>query len=110
METTALKQNQLVQNGRELLKVSTIYSENRVSASVVYPVPPRTTVRYYSAEQVEAWREPTNQLIARYEIAWGYRKSGTCDANAKRGTGTGPCDRPLDEHGYCGHEREHIDA
>lgn len=31
-----------------------------------------------------------------------------CDANAKRGTGTGMCGRPLDEHGYCDRASDHI--
>lgn len=32
----------------------------------------------------------------------------TCDANARRGTGTGMCDRPLDEHGQCDRAGDHL--
>lgn len=35
--------------------------------------------------------------------------SKTCDANAKRGTGTGICDRPLDEHGNCPNASNHLE-
>jgi hypothetical protein len=35
--------------------------------------------------------------------------SARCDANAKRGTGTGICDRPLDEHGQCDRADKHLD-
>lgn len=31
-----------------------------------------------------------------------------CEAEAKRGTGTGACDRPLDEHGQCDRAAQHI--
>lgn len=31
-----------------------------------------------------------------------------CEAEAKRGTGTGTCDRPLDEHGYCDRASDHL--
>jgi hypothetical protein len=33
----------------------------------------------------------------------------TCEANARRGTGTGMCDRPLNEHGYCDRAADHIE-
>lgn len=32
-----------------------------------------------------------------------------CEANARRGTGTGMCDRPLDAHGYCDRASDHIE-
>lgn len=32
-----------------------------------------------------------------------------CDANARKGTGTGMCDAPLDEHGNCPNAGNHID-
>lgn len=32
----------------------------------------------------------------------------TCDAEATRGTGTGMCDRPLDERGQCDRAGAHI--
>lgn len=56
----------------EVVKVSTVYP-TRVTAEVVYPVPSRTTVREFTAEEVAAWREPTDALFAKYEIAWGLR-------------------------------------
>lgn len=31
-----------------------------------------------------------------------------CEANAKRGTGTGMCNRPLDETGHCDREGDHL--
>ena len=35
-------------------------------------------------------------------------KPTKCEAEAKRGTGIGTCDKPLDQHGRCGYERNHI--
>lgn len=32
-----------------------------------------------------------------------------CDALARRGTGTGRCDRPLDESGRCDRPSDHLD-
>jgi len=31
-----------------------------------------------------------------------------CDADAQRGTGTGACDRPLDERGACDRQSAHL--
>jgi len=31
-----------------------------------------------------------------------------CEALARKGTGTGTCNLPLDEHGYCAARGEHI--
>lgn len=50
-----------------LLKVSTIYSDTYVSAEQVLPVPPRTTVRFYTAEEFAAWREPSKALLRCYD-------------------------------------------
>lgn len=33
-----------------------------------------------------------------------------CEANAKKGTGSGMCDRPLDQHGYCDRASDHLDT
>lgn len=33
----------------------------------------------------------------------------TCDANSRKGTGTGMCDRPLDEHGNCDRASSHLE-
>ncbi len=74
MDVTELFENKLVQTRKnEVLKVSTIYSPTRVTAQVVYPIPGRTTVRTCTAQEVEGWREPTDAIMAKYEIAWGYR-------------------------------------
>lgn len=58
---------------REVVQVSTVYGPDRVTATLVYPIPGRTTVRSYSAADVARWTEPSDALIARYEIAWGFR-------------------------------------
>lgn len=72
MRISDLRENLLVQTPqREVLKVSTIY-DNRVTAQVLYPVPPRTTVCTYTAEEVMGWREPTDAMIRKYEKAWGF--------------------------------------
>lgn len=73
MDIADLRQLQLVQTpDRRILKVSNIY-ESRVTAEQVYPIPGRTSVSGYVADEVTNWREPTGALIAKYEIAWGYR-------------------------------------
>jgi hypothetical protein len=36
------------------------------------------------------------------------RKISRCEANARRGTGTGMCDALLNEHGECPRASEHI--
>jgi hypothetical protein len=33
-----------------------------------------------------------------------------CEAQARKGTGTGTCDAVLDEHGNCLHARNHIEV
>jgi hypothetical protein len=35
-------------------------------------------------------------------------EDGTCEALARRGTGTGMCNRPLDERGQCDRASDHI--
>lgn len=68
-----LQPNQLVQTaGNQVLKVSTIYGPDEVTAQVVYPAPPRTTVRRHTAADVATWREPSEHMVARYERAWGH--------------------------------------
>lgn len=32
-----------------------------------------------------------------------------CEAQARKGTGTGICDRPLDTNGYCDRANDHLD-
>lgn len=72
MDISDLRMNQLVRNGRELLKVGTVYSDDLVSAQVVYPIPPRTTVRFYTAAEAAAWGRPSAQLVHKYDDAWGF--------------------------------------
>lgn len=38
-----------------------------------------------------------------------YAKVSRCESLAKRGTGEGVCDEPLDEHGNCPKARSHLD-
>lgn len=45
---------------------------------------------------------------ARYARIEGKIEPPRCDANAKRGTGTGMCDHPLNEHGGCPNASNHI--
>lgn len=33
-----------------------------------------------------------------------------CASYARRGTGAGLCDRPLDEHGYCDRPSDHLES
>lgn len=74
MKLEELHPNLLVQTpDRRVLKVSTIY-ETRVTAQVVYPIPGRTTVQEFTADEVELWREPSSQMIHRYEDAWGFSR------------------------------------
>jgi hypothetical protein len=70
MTITELVPNLVVQEGRETLKVSTVYGPDRVTAQVVLPVPARTTVRSYSAEQVALWRPVSDTKFAQYASAW----------------------------------------
>jgi hypothetical protein len=78
MDITDLAQNQFVQLGRELLRVSNIYLPDHregggtgyVTAQLVYPLPPRTTVRSYTLDQIAAFREPTKRIVTAYERAW----------------------------------------
>lgn len=34
---------------------------------------------------------------------------GTCDRLARKGTGVGICDRPLDKDGYCDRASDHVE-
>lgn len=56
--------------GRELVQVSTVYHADRVTATVVYPIPPRTTVRSYTAAEVALWTVPSDRMVRRYNKAW----------------------------------------
>jgi hypothetical protein len=68
---TELKPGLLVQDGRKVFKVSSVY-ENRATLQQVLPVPPRTLVRTYCAEDLDLFVKPaTDTMVARYEQAWG---------------------------------------
>jgi hypothetical protein len=74
MQVWDLIPNLLVQTpAREVLKVSTIYPD-RVTAQVVYPVPPRTTVREFTLADVATWREPSDVMVSKCERAWGFAR------------------------------------
>lgn len=64
------EEGKLVQYGHELLKISTIYP-NRVTATVAYPLQNRTTVRSYGPQQIAKFREPSRQLVNKYDEAYG---------------------------------------
>jgi hypothetical protein len=51
------------------------------------------------------WEPPIGAMPGD-RLLMGY--NGTCTANARRGTGTGICDRPLDELGQCDRASDHI--
>lgn len=65
----------LVQQGRALLKVSTIRNGGDIYAQVLLDddgtVPGRTAIRHLPAHAVEALREPTTRLLNLAEDAWG---------------------------------------
>jgi hypothetical protein len=57
----------------EMVKLSTVYAdEGRVTAQVVLPVPPRTTVRSYTLAAAAAWKSPSTAQIRKYNRAWGF--------------------------------------
>jgi hypothetical protein len=64
-----LKPNMLVADGRTLLKISTV-GRGHFTAQVVYPLPPRTQVRSYTAEQCVAFSTPSHGMVAKYERAY----------------------------------------
>lgn len=73
MRLDELRPGLLVADGRSLLKVSTVYA-SRATLQLVYPKPPRTTVRTYTSEQV--WLHLSNPgptLLAEYERAYQRR-------------------------------------
>lgn len=72
MQTKELRSGQLVQLGRELYRINAVDPE-RVTAQVLYPKPPRTMVRTLTGEEISALAEPTKNLFARCETAWGFR-------------------------------------
>lgn len=73
MQITELRQNMLLQYGRLLIKVSTVYPE-RFTATVCLEngkAPDRTIVRSYAAMDLVLFYEPTDRMIAKYDAAYG---------------------------------------
>lgn len=70
-----LRPQMIVQRGTELYQVSTVY-ENYVTATLVYPIPPRTTVCTITRTQLDrqAFTEPSAIQYSRYEQAWGFAR------------------------------------
>jgi hypothetical protein len=86
-----------VQNGRELLRVSTLYS-NRVSFMVCDPAPPRTTVRTYTKAAAETLTVATHKSIGRYFDRLDSARAPGGDCTCHRGY-------PGSNHeGCCGHD------
>lgn len=57
----------------KMVQISHHYAdEGKVSARLVLPVPPRTTVKFFTLAEVRTWREPTDAEVRRYERAWGF--------------------------------------
>lgn len=47
--------------------------------------------------------------LTEYGVAQGKTRSRRCEALARKGTGTGVCDRPLDEHENCDRASNHVE-
>lgn len=56
---------------REVLKISEFYDAT-LTAQVLYPIPPRTTVRHYTYAEADNFQEPSAAMLKRYEDAWGF--------------------------------------
>lgn len=74
MDIRDLKSGQLVADGRTLLKISTVF-DHEATATVVYPVPPRTIVHRFSPSEVARFTEPGRNLIGQYEVAYRLPRS-----------------------------------
>jgi len=71
MRMSDLVEHLVVSSGHgELVKVSTIYPDRYVTAEVVYPIPPRTTVRAYGPDAIDQWRPCSTAQYRRYVKAW----------------------------------------
>lgn len=70
----AMKPNTLwMTSENEMVQLSNLYlNEDRVTASVVFPIPPRTTVRSYTLKVAASWKTPSAAQMRRYERAWGF--------------------------------------
>jgi hypothetical protein len=66
---TDLRPNILVQDGSTIYKVSTIY-DTYVTMIVVYPIPPRTTVRTFQGYELARFKWPSKQAINKMNDAY----------------------------------------
>lgn len=70
--------------------------------------------REQEARDIAAEAAETGVPAVHYVLGAGYfddpdpEEPERCEANAKRGTGTGMCNRPLDETGHCDREGDHL--
>lgn len=65
MKLEELQPQQVVQDGRLLLKVSRIRGD-AVTAQVIYPLPGRATVRAYGRDQIARFTHPADGILAAY--------------------------------------------
>ena len=65
-------------------------------------------------EVEEDTREEIQRRLREYEENGGgqyrIRTQERCDANARKGTGTGVCDRLLDDRGVCDRAADHVES
>ena len=62
------------------------------------------------SEDLESAQELVDRARGYGEDAWLFEWKGEvrCEADAKRGTGTGVCDTPLDAHAQCPRAGQHV--
>lgn len=61
----------------------------------------------------DLYRYRAEGVAYRLPVGWvdpSRRRPQRCDAYARKGTGYGACDAPLDERGQCAQARNHVDA
>jgi len=44
------------------------------TATLVYPIPAHTTVRQFAIGESHRFREPSDQLVRKHDVAWGFPK------------------------------------
>lgn len=64
--------------------------------------------RYYLTDAGRRARDTDAAEVTAAELAKVVRTYGTCQAQARQGTGFGMCGRPLDAHGQCDRAADHI--
>jgi hypothetical protein len=63
------RRGSLLQEGRNLWKVSEHYG-SAFTAQLVFPPPPRTTVRHFKIDDLEGFKEPTKGMMKKYDAAY----------------------------------------